>query len=145
MSHSRVTPEFSIECVTSDRYKDNREQLMVHTLYKAVTKIKSLPAGQKEAFVASFVKGATQLSKHQDNLIVSRVKISTTLPDTLLKPTVLHARNRKRLLTSTELSERKERDHIRDTKRATREAKATHRENQEITEQIRDKAVNARA
>ena len=59
-----VIPEFSIEYITSDKYKDNREQLIVYTLYKAVIKIKSLLAGQKEAFVANFVKGATQLSKH---------------------------------------------------------------------------------
>jgi hypothetical protein len=64
MSYSCVTPEFSVEYVTGNRYEDNREQLMVHTLHKAVAKIKSLPAGQKEAFVANFVKGATQLSKH---------------------------------------------------------------------------------
>jgi hypothetical protein len=83
MSRSCVTPDVSMDYLTGDRYKDAGEQLMVHTIQKAVEKLHSLPAGQKEAFALSFVQGATRLSKHQDNLTTSRLRIPATLPNAL--------------------------------------------------------------
>jgi hypothetical protein len=118
---------------------------MVYTMHKAVQKLKSLPAGQKEAFANSFVKGATKLVKQQDTLITSRLAIPSTLPDALVKPTVPWARNKKRRLTGRELAEREERDRIRNNKRATREAEVARREGDEIAQQMRKEAVDARA
>ena len=44
-----------MDYLTRDRYEDAGEQLMVHTIQKAVKKLHSLPVGQKEAFALSFV------------------------------------------------------------------------------------------
>jgi hypothetical protein len=57
---------------------------MVYTLYKAVQKLKSLLAGQKEAFASLFVKGAFKLLEQQDKLILSQALIPIRLPNTLL-------------------------------------------------------------
>ena len=145
MSRERETPSASSRYITGDRYIDHGEQLMVHTLHKAVQKLKSLPAGQKEAFASSFVKGASKLSEQQDKLTLSRVLIPTRLPDALLQSTAPFARNKKRRLTGKELSEQNERDRIRDAKRATREAKAARQEGEEIIQQMRDERTDYRA
>jgi hypothetical protein len=55
MSQSRVTPDISADYLTGDRYTDSGEQLIVHTMQKMTEKLRSLPAGQKEAFASSFV------------------------------------------------------------------------------------------
>jgi hypothetical protein len=51
--------------VTGDRYQNDGEQLMVHTLRKAVQKLKALLTAQKEALASSFVQGASKLSEQQ--------------------------------------------------------------------------------
>jgi hypothetical protein len=145
MSREREAPSASSSYVTSDRYTDHGEQLMVHTLHKAVQKLKSLPAGQKEAFASLFVKGASKLLEQQDELTSNRASIPTRLPDALPQSTAPFARNKKRRLTGKELSDRNERDRIRDAKRATREAKAARREGEEIVQQMRDERTNYRA
>jgi hypothetical protein len=132
MSRQRQAPITSETYVTSDRYVDSGEQLMVHTLHKAVEKLKSLPAGQKEAFASLFVKGTSNLTNRQDKLMASRSAIPTRLPDAIQKPTFLFARNRKRGLSGAALAERSERDRQRAIKRANCKAKATRREGEEI-------------
>jgi hypothetical protein len=49
--------------------------------------MRSLPTGQKEAFVSSFVKGTNKLTEHQDILTVSRRVIPIELPKALVQPT----------------------------------------------------------
>jgi hypothetical protein len=110
ISREQEAPSASLSYVTSDRYTDHGEQLMVYTLHKAVQKLKSLPAGQKEAFASLFVKGASKLLEQQDELTLNRASIPTRLPDALLQSTALFARNKKRRLTGKELSNRNKRD-----------------------------------
>jgi hypothetical protein len=57
---------------------------MVYTLHKVVQKLKSLPAGQKEAFASLFIKGASKLLEQQDKLTSSQALIPTRLPNALL-------------------------------------------------------------
>jgi hypothetical protein len=61
--------------------------MIVLGLQKAVSKIRSLPAGQKEAFTSSFVKGTNKLAEHQDVLTASRRAIPAELPKALVQPT----------------------------------------------------------
>ena len=117
---------------------------MVHTLHKAVEKLKSLPAGQKEAFASLFVKGTSNLTNRQDKLMASRSAIPTRLPDVIQKPTFLFTRNRKRGLSGAALAERSERDRQRAIKRANCEAEATRREGEEILQQMRDERIDYR-
>jgi hypothetical protein len=58
IGRSRESTYVSLEYVTRDKYKDNGEQIIVLGLQKSVSKIRSLPSSQKEAFVSSFVKDA---------------------------------------------------------------------------------------
>jgi hypothetical protein len=143
MSRSRVAPNVSADYITRDRYEDDGEQLIIHTMHKVVDKLKSLPAGQKEAFASCFVQGATCLTKHQDNLTTSRSKIPTTLPDTLPQSTAPFARSRKRRLTGRELADRQEKDRIRNYKRAIRDAEAAQREGEGIAQEMRDNRATA--
>lgn len=138
MSQSRVAPGISADHLTGDRYEDSGEQLIVHTMQKMTEKLCSLPAGQKEVFASSFVQGAAQLSKHQDNLIVSRAQIPAALPDLLLQSTTLFTKNRKRRLAGRELADQQEKDRIPSGKIAVRETEAALREVEESAQEMRD-------
>jgi hypothetical protein len=117
-----------------DRFQRRGEDLIQEAALAAIEKLRSLPAGQAEAFAATFIKDVDKLNVAQDKLTESRQLLPATLPEPLVEPKLrAFPTSRKRAMTGREAAEQQERDQAR----ARRRAQQQHDENEMWAVQMR--------
>jgi hypothetical protein len=121
-SNPLLTPAGPSSLGNPRRYTDDGAQMIIDAAAKAVEKLRSLPAGQKESFATGFEDLTMKLSSRVDDLMASRQAVPAELPAPLPQPNVKFKANRRRGYTGREAAEEEEKDAIRAARRATREA-----------------------
>jgi hypothetical protein len=121
-SNPLLTPAGPSSLGDPRRYADDGAQMIIDAAAKAVEKLRSLPAGQKESFATGFEDLTMKLSSRVDDLMASRQAVPAELPAPLPQPNVKFKANRRRGYTGREAAEEEEKDAIRAARRATREA-----------------------
>jgi hypothetical protein len=125
------------------RYQDDGAQMIIDAAAKAVEKLRSLPVGYKETFASGFVNLTLKLHSRTDDFVASREAMLDELPDPLPQPKVSHRANRRRGYTGREAAE-EEKDARRAQRQAERDAEAQKRENEAISQKLRQKRIARR-
>jgi hypothetical protein len=124
------------------RYANSGEQLIIDTATKAVAKLRSLPAGQKEGFASGFDQLAAKLGVRQDEITSSRQALPAELPDTLPQPNVMYKKGRRRGNTGREAAEEEEKSKRSHAKELVRQAESCRAEDQAWSKELKQDHIN---